>query len=95
VTARAIRISPPRSANPVLRTAQRIAGEYSKAHDPWRGDTFAVSSDIAASLRNGELQASTACLRKLDMALIIDRDLLPNSMDARRQDPGPWPEVED
>jgi hypothetical protein len=84
-----------RAVNEVFLTAQRIAGEYTKAHDPWWPDTIAVSSDIAASLRNDELQALTACLRKLEMALIIDRDLLPNSIDARRQNLGPWPEVED
>jgi hypothetical protein len=84
-----------RAVSELLSTAQPAAGEYAKAHDPWWPDTIAASSDIAASLSDDERQTFSACLRKLDLTLTIDRDLPPNSLLALRQNLGPWPEAED
>jgi hypothetical protein len=79
----------------LLKTAQRVAGEYTRAHDPWWPDTLSMSPELTASLNDDELQNLGGCLRKLGLALTIDPTLAAGLMQACRQNLGPWPENED
>jgi hypothetical protein len=79
----------------LVESAQRVAGEYTKAHDPWWPDTLSMSPDRISTLGDEQVQTLQVCLRKLGLTLKFDGALPAAAMQASRENLGPWPENED